>query len=279
MATDPSILWPAAPSPVVKRFFGKWIARMLRSDFAAVRTHADTADHLRALERRTTPAVVLMNHASWWDPLLGMHLAANLCPSRELIAPMEMAMLRKFAFFRKLGVFGIEPDHPQAPQALNAYVLETFRTRPGSSFWLTPQGTFADVRTPIRLRPGAASVAASVHAAFGSVDVLCIAAELVFWTDRKPEALFRIAPCPCPRPDSTLAWLRAMTATMQSNADALAAAAVARDPAAFSPLLGGAAARVNPLYDLWLRLTGRSGALEVTRREGSPASAPVEARS
>ena len=55
------------------------------------------------------------------------------------------------------------------------------------------------------------------------------------------------------------------------NRVALADAVQSRDPARFGLVLGGDQAQVHPVYDLWLRLTGRGRAIDVSRRAGARA--------
>jgi hypothetical protein len=70
---------------------------------------------------------------------------------------------------------------------------------------------------------------------------------------------------------------------MRENAEALAATAMSRDLSAFVPIFGGQVGRINPLYDLWLRLRGRSGTLDARDRGmntgGRAGSASPSARS
>ena len=61
-------------------------------------------------------------------------------------------------------------------------------------------------------------------------------------------------------------WLRAITGTMQRNADELAAHATARTPEAFRTILGGDASGTHPVYDLWLRMRGRGTAIDLSHR-------------
>ncbi|CAN5683018.1 hypothetical protein BH11PLA1_BH11PLA1_01950 [soil metagenome] len=257
------ILLPAAPSEHVRRLFTWWTARMIRRSFSAVRIAAGTAAALRALDAGAAPLIVAMNHQTWWDPLLGIHLAAALTPSRRMLAPMEMAQLRKFAIFRRLGVFGLAPDDPRALAAMRAYLAREFARGPAKSLWITPQGEFVDVRTPVRIRPGVAAVAAATRGA----GLVCIALEITHWLDRRPEVLIRIARVAPPQGDATIAaWTRTLTTAMRANAAALALLVQSRDPAAFEIITSGRAARVNPLYDAWLWVRGKPRTLDATPR-------------
>ncbi len=269
---DENLIWPATPSARVAGAFNWWLARMVRKDFHRVLIARDesgepTQRHLAALEGHRGPAVVVMNHACWWDPLIGLYLARRLCPSRTILGPMELEQLRKFAFFRKLGVFGINPDDPRAFEQMLAYVRERFATDPTTMFWLTPQGQFTDPRVRVRIRPGAAAVAARAGDGSGTgvCRIVSVAVELAFWTDRRPEMLVRFASADA-EPGSTSTTTRIITSTMQANADALAARVIARDDGGFVALEESAGGGTNPLYDFWLRMTGRTGRIVGTDR-------------
>lgn len=140
------------------------------------------------------------------------------------------------------------------------YVLSYFADSDRPTLWITPQGQFTDVRSPIRLRPGAASIAAHCD----SCSVLCISVEYAFWQDQKPEVFIRCASCEAER-STTASWLRAMTRTMQHNGERLAELVIGRDPAPMRCIVGGSTARTNPVYDLWLRIRGKSGSIAERR--------------
>lgn len=250
-----TLLWPAAPSPMLRRWFAKYLRRLVRRSFFAVRAAPGTRDALAAVEADGRPAIVLMNHASWWDPLVGMWLGDRLTPTRPIVGPMELAQLKKFSLFRRLGIFGIDPDEPAALRAMAEYLERVFAEAPRSAFWLTPQGQFADVREPVRIRPGAGAAAVRL----GDVVVAAVAVEYVFWTDQRPELLVRAMTVEAPggaARGSTASWTRVMQSAMQSNADALAALARTRDAGQFETLEGGGSAKINPVFDLWLKLRG-----------------------
>lgn len=266
---NPDVLWPAQPSPTYQRFFRWWLARMLAKDFHAIRIAKGSREQMAAVDRLDGPLAVVMNHQSWWDPILGMHLSAVLNPSRQLIAPMELEQLHKFKILRRLGVFGLDPEAPESLAAMKAYLADCFARDPRTSFWITPQGEFADPRAPIRVRPGVAAVAASCP----GVTVLCVAIEMPFWIDRKPELLIRVHPC-VPVTTTTPGWTRAITDAMRTNASELASLAINRDETRFETLTAGRSGGTSPVYDLWLRLFGRANRIEATSRK--PARAIAE---
>jgi 1-acyl-sn-glycerol-3-phosphate acyltransferase len=268
---------PANPNPRFAGVFHWWLRRMMRRQWHAVRLAPGGVEILRRIAAEREPAIAVMNHCSWWDPLVGLWMADRFTPSRQLIGPMEAEQLRKFRFFTKLGVFGLEPDSPESLDEVTTYLRSVFAADQGTILWITPQGQFTDPRVPIRIRPGVASIAARC----GVRRCFSMAIEYGFWNDKRPEIFLRLAEVEVPPAASTTGWIRAIAPAMQANSDELAALVQRRESALFETLLGGDTARINPLYDLWLRLRGKSAALSAKDRGmAQPAPArPTQASS
>lgn len=252
---------PASYSSRFTHYFNKYVRRMFRKGFHAVRILPENAGALAALNAHRGPVLVLLSHTSWWDPLVSLALHMHDTPAREPMAPMDASQLRKFGIFKKIGIFGLDPDEPKSLEAMGAYVADRFSKNPMCTLWITPQGRFTDVRMPIEIRPGGAAMAAKTP----GIRVLAIAIEYGFWTDQKPEVFLSWKPVHPPqgREGSTAAWHRAILESMTENNRLLAEAVKSRDPAKFLPLFdSGSAAATNWWYDLWLRLRGRTSRVE-----------------
>jgi 1-acyl-sn-glycerol-3-phosphate acyltransferase len=251
-----SVLIPGQHSARFVKFFTWYVRRLFAKRFAAVRLAKGSREVLRSLDAHDGPAIIALTHSSWWDPLLALMLG-ELCASRSGCAPMDAAMLRKFGFFRRLGIFGVEPSDPRSLPAMAAYVLERFRAERKGTLWITPQGTFADPRDPVVLRPGAASIAARAQREGLSLRVLVVAIEYGFWLDQKPEVFVRCATVATPASPSTPEWHRLLQSGMQTQAHELATLVRAREPEAFDNLLASSAG-INPAMNLWHRLRGQN---------------------
>lgn len=245
---------------------------MVAKKFAAVRIARGSREHLTALADHDGPVIGLMNHVSWWDPLVMLALHSTHWPGRQPYAPMDIAQLRKLGIFRKIGTFGVDPDDPRSLEAMAGFLADAFAAQPRPAFWINPQGRFEDVRTPIEVRPGAPRIAADATAAGLGVRAVSVALEYTFWLDPKPEVLIRVEPVE-PVRTNTPGWLRAMRTAMRTNAERLAALAMTRDPAGFEHLLGDGRAKINPVYDLWLRLRGKRADLVDRSRQAGTAAA------
>ena len=248
-------LIPASPSPRVRAVFTGMVASMARRKFHAVRIARESRAVLASVDGGARPALVVMNHSSWWDPIVAL-LAWRACfPSRPPYGPIDRDELKRFAIFRKVGLFGVDPDDSAMLEAMRGYLADLAAAEPRLALVVTPQGRFVDVRDEVVPRPGAAAVAA----ALAPDRAVALAVEYGFWVDQKPEIFLRAQAIPC-ESGGTLAWQRRIAAAMNENQRALAELVRARDGAAFEPLSRQFAPKVsgtNPVYDLWLRLTGR----------------------
>lgn len=196
------------------------------------------------------PVVVVMNHPSWWDPLIGMALC-GLWPGRAHFAPIDAKGLAKYPFLGRLGFFGIEPGTPRGALEFLRTGLEAL-SEPSGMLWVTAQGRFVDARErPTRLKNGVGHLISRMNAGH----VVPLALEYAFWDERTPEALARFG-TPIELSGSRrspVEWTARLEAALQETQDALAADAIARDPARFETVLSGGAG-VGGVYDVWRRL-------------------------
>ncbi|MBM4051745.1 MAG: acyltransferase [Planctomycetes bacterium] len=250
------------PSAGFKRVFGWYARRLVRKRFAAIRAMPGAMDVLCAIGSHDGPAIVAMNHSSWWDPMIPCVLHPMTAGERGVFAPIDEAMLRKFRFFARCGLFGVEPDSPASLSRLADYSAREFAREPRSTLWITPQGRFADVRSPIVLRPGVGVVA---HRARGP-KVAVLAVEYGFWTEQRPEVFLSARIVDAPSEASARGWHRAIEASLSSACHDLADAVMTRDPARFEMVFGGAGATINPVYDAMLRARGQGAAIDVRAR-------------
>jgi 1-acyl-sn-glycerol-3-phosphate acyltransferase len=198
------------------------------------------------------PILVCMNHPSWWDPLLAVHLSQTLFPHRMHYGPIASQALAKYRFFERLGFFGIDPQtHSGASRFL--HVGRAVLSHPDGAFWVTAQGRFTDVRVrPLQLQAGIAHLARS-SSRFALVP---LALEYSFWVERTPECYAYVG-TPIYVEDakqrSTAEWASLFSTTLEGTQDLLAEHVVNHSLDGFELLLSGTAG-VGGTYDLWRRL-------------------------
>jgi 1-acyl-sn-glycerol-3-phosphate acyltransferase len=241
-------------------------SRRLLSLFA-IYLHWYVGRHFRAIRvanagrfpKVTGPLIAYTNHASWWDPLALILFSRYFLPTSDHYGPMDATALKQYGFFRKLGLFPIEPETSRgAAQFLRA--AKEILSRPHSVLWVTPEGRFTDMRTrPVAFRTGLAALVARL----GACTLVPMAAEYTFWDERLPEILIC---CGQPikvnngRRQSTEEWNEELCAAMAATQDELAVLAKLRNPENFETILSGRLG-ISGVYGGWKRLlallTGR----------------------
>jgi 1-acyl-sn-glycerol-3-phosphate acyltransferase len=232
-----------------------WLFRLFRRyarRYAARHLHAVRLSKTgRPPARLDGPAVVVLNHPSWWDPLIGF-IVSELFPDRTHWAPIEAAGLRQYRFLARAGLFGVETGTTRGAAAFLRTALAVLADA-RATLWITAEGRFVDVRErPVRLRSGVGHLAG--HLGHGLI--LPLAVEYAFWDQRTPEALLRFgAPIDVAAGlgRSARGWTGVIAAALEQAQDELAAEALLRDPALFDVLVSGRAG-VGGAYDLWRRL-------------------------
>ncbi|GIW73721.1 MAG: hypothetical protein KatS3mg103_0243 [Phycisphaerales bacterium] len=128
--------------------FRRYARRLVARHFNALRLARGCEQAIETLHNHPGPTIVLLNHQSWWDPILSAAMADTITARRPVYAPMDRAMLERFAFMRRLGLFGVDLDDPQAGPAMVRYAAGLLTRQPNASLWITPQGRLADVPRP-----------------------------------------------------------------------------------------------------------------------------------
>jgi len=195
------------------------------------------------------PLICLMNHPCWWDPLIGLLLAAHCFPGRTHYAAMDASALESYSIFKRLGFFGVERGTAKgALQFLR--LVETLVQTPATALWITPQGQYADVRErPVTLMSGLGHALSRLERG----TVLPIALEYVFGEERLPFAVaefgepIEIATVVHGQPE---VWDTRLTDALTKVQDQLAARVMSRDRKGFEVLVDGQAGMGN-WYGWW----------------------------
>lgn len=266
---------------LMRGFEDHFLPRYLRRHFHALAVNRQAlAEEVFAAD---AAVVVYANHASWWDPMVAIHVRQRLWPQHRFYAPIDADMLARYRIFSRMGFYGVAAgSHRGAAEFLkrSAAIVQ----RPGSSIWLTPEGRFCDVRDTERpLMPGLSHLAARVEAnepgrakdtktapGSGPERSRCVwfvpaAIEYVFWEERLPECLCWFGqPLQTAWGEATAdraEWDAKLTTGLRSAQQELAEASIARATSHFEVLLSGQTG-TRSFYDsargVLARLRGKS---------------------
>jgi 1-acyl-sn-glycerol-3-phosphate acyltransferase len=242
---------PPRKSPWLERSFHVYNRRFLRAHFNRIHLDGD----LDALQGNgKTPLLLCANHSSWWDLLLGLALIERL-PQWDCYAPMDEAQLRRYPFFSRLGIIGVDRGSLRGAREFVRYSRTLLEGRP-RALCITPQGEFAcNSARPIQFQPGVGFVARELSAFFVSTVVL----DYEFWTEKRPEAFISVRPLEriTVGPDfDRRAFVHALERKMEIHLDELTALREKRNPELFTSLLSGRGG-ISPLYDAVRALSAR----------------------
>lgn len=227
------------------------------------------------------PHVIVLNHPSWWDPLLGL-ISSRFFPAMKGFAPIDQKALDKYAFFGRLGLFGVEQNTIQGAKSFTR-TSKAILKDPQNALWITVQGEFTDPRIrPVLVRPGTGHLLANLEQG----TMWPLAMEFPFWGEAFPEALLRFGePVPLSRsapgadqdweetdsgtnnqpnpepntnirshkPFSPRAWNARIAKVLERTMDDLAKDAMTRDPARFVTIIQGKS-RVGGMFDRLRRM-------------------------
>lgn len=196
-------------------------------------------------------AIMVMNHPSWWDPIIAFILS-DLWPNRQNFAPIDAKALRQYRFLSKVGMFGVEQGTARGAREF-LRTGHTILTNDQVTLWVTAQGEFTDVRSrPVQLRGGVGHLSECMDNGV----IIPIALEYSFWNERTPEALvafgqpMTIADCAC---ESAETWTAQIARSLETIQDVLAIESQSRDDRRFDVLVQGRAG-VGGIYDWGRRM-------------------------
>ncbi len=236
----------ALRSPALCRFFAGVMQRQMRAAFRAVRLARPRLPDFAA----DRPVIVYSNHPSWWDPAFFIVLSDALFPDRESFGPMDVTMIERYRFMRRIGIFGVEQDGGRGAAAF-LRTSERILQDPRRMLWITSQGRFSDPRTrPLELRGGTARLMSRIP----DLVALPLALEYPFWTEKRPEALALFGEPVRAREGESVDALNARLALeLTRGLDDLADRSIRRDTGAFDLLITGTSG-VGGMYGGWSRV-------------------------
>jgi 1-acyl-sn-glycerol-3-phosphate acyltransferase len=260
-----------AVSSLAPASFQRYGARLLGRHLNAVRLAREPRPDLQSLRQR--PLLIYLNHASWWDPLVCLQLAGQLMPQRRHYAPMGIEDVRRFPLFGRLGFFAVDAGSAWGVRRLLDAAGDLFQ-QPNTVLWIAPAGGPGDPRQrPPQLPAGFGHLVSRLRHGV----LLPLAVEYPFWGGRRPEALLRFGDELAVEDAGMRArdWTDLLAAQLETAQEALAAAAMERDPARFE-VLGAGAGAAGGVHEVWRRLGSLLRRGRARPPHGKPAAGHAE---
>lgn len=166
----------ANKSKMIEWGFTRFNRVFLRSHFEKIQLWKD---YFQVPNKRT---LFLINHSTWWDPLLIFYLNDKIVQS-DGYAMMSEYGLKKHPFFRKVGGYSINPNNKRhLVDSLN-YSIDLLRNN--KTVWIFPQGKEEPLeKRPLEFSSGTAFIAQRCE----EINVVPVSLYYSFEDTRKPNA-------------------------------------------------------------------------------------------
>ena len=177
---------PARKSRAFDFLVQRWVARTLRRRFHGV--FIAGGEHLQALDG-ALPVIGCVNHTNWWDGFVLYVLSHRRLP-HDIYLAMEERNLRRYRFFTRMGVFGVDLSAGSRNVAALRYALKLLRVAGGpraALVWMFVQGELVSDRRPVEARPGAAFLARH-----GGARLLPVALRYAWLSESRPSVFVRV---------------------------------------------------------------------------------------
>ena len=228
------------------RLFQRYSHRYLRKHFHGVRLSKSSQSF-----PTEGPILVVLNHPSWWDPMVCM-VISSLFTKGDHFGAIDARAVEQYGFFKRLGFVGVDKTSLRgAAEFLRAGMAILSKTE--RMFWVTAQGQFTDVRTrPLAIHSGVGHLAARMTTGA----IVPIALEYAFWNERTPEALIRVGgPLRIEEHPGLNGkeWTAIIEQSLTTTLDGLNAETMSRNSTLFTELVSGKTG-VGGVYDFWRRV-------------------------
>ncbi len=197
MSTTPSsspLFIPEIDSPFFIRIFYWYVLTLYRRRFRAVWLD----DREMPGNRRAT--LYIGNHNSWWDALNPLLLNERVIGKRAC-AMMDEEQLLRYPFFRRLGVFSINRQHPRKALASLEHAArllnESGLSERAVGLWFYPEGKLVRSEMPITAENGITWLARKLDP--DRTEIVPFATHIHFMRGDRPELFVRLGASINPR--------------------------------------------------------------------------------
>lgn len=137
----------AANNEVFEHLFHLFNQKLIQRHFHSIYL----SDYSAALPQKSS--IIIVNHSSWWDPLMLFYLNQSTW-KLDALAMMNEEGLNRFPFFQKLGAFSVDPKSPRSIFKSLNYAAEELQR--GRHIFIFPQGREAALeKRPLEFFNGA----------------------------------------------------------------------------------------------------------------------------
>ena len=174
----------AKKNSVIGSLFAFYHKRLLKKHF--YRIHLNGRDNLSALGL-DTPVILAANHSNWWDGFIAYYLTNRLMKCDDFLM-MDIEQMKKYSFFRYIGVFSVDRKNPAEAMRSIKYAADIIKNT-NRCLWIFPQGEMTPQdKRPLVFYSGISKIAERA----GKVKIIPAAFRYEFLMEQRPEVFISI---------------------------------------------------------------------------------------
>ncbi len=174
----------AKKNSIIAGLFTLYHRRLLKKHF--YRIHLSGRENLSALNKNV-PAILAANHSNWWDGFIAYYLSNRIMKCDDYLM-MDIEQLRKYSFFRYVGVFSV--DRKNAAEAMRSitYAADVLKNT-NRCLWIFPQGEMTPQdKRPLVFYSGITKIAERAE----KVNIIPVAFRYEFLMEQRPEVFISV---------------------------------------------------------------------------------------
>lgn len=175
---------PAKKNKLIGSLFAFYHKRLLKKHFYAI--HLTGENSFSGIDS-ALPVILYANHSNWWDGFIAYYLTNRLLKKDDYLM-MDIKQMKKYSFFKYIGVFSVDRNVPaEAVRSVN-YAGELLK---GSAryLWIFPQGDMTPQdRRPLKFFSGISKLAEKT----GGVNIVPVCFRYEYLKEQRPEVFISI---------------------------------------------------------------------------------------
>lgn len=173
----------AKKNSIIGSLFALYHKRLLKKHF--YRIHLSGRENLANTGK--TPAILAANHSNWWDGFIAYYLTNRLMKCDDYLM-MDIEQLRKYKFFRYVGVFSVDRKNPAEAMRSITYAADILKNT-NRCMWIFPQGEMTPQdKRPLVFYSGITKIAERA----GKVQIIPVAFRYEFLMEQRPEVFISV---------------------------------------------------------------------------------------
>ena len=175
----------AKKNKIIGNLFAYYHKRLLKKHFYAI--HLAGEENISLVDN-SQPVIMYANHSNWWDGFIAYYLTNRVMKKDDYLM-MDIEQMKKYSFFKYIGVFSVDRNIPaEAIRSIN-YAAELLKDS-ARYLWIFPQGNMVPQESrPLKFFSGITRLAEKT----GKVNLVPVCFRYEYLMEQRPEVFISIS--------------------------------------------------------------------------------------